>query len=246
MPYISINRPHHPHVVFFTSGMFWFSPTRHTKGSNWELQPTEEIWAADIVFMQDQGLRGATLPFPISVFSTCSQKLPEKTLVLTSNSRWVICQGLVAFTFTIPLKSGFMLPLVLVFHFPLSVLFLCLVVLLSKFMMPRNMDGHPLGSFPVFPVHFISLLNVTFFSFYFYGRLRPPHWSPNTADSVEIWTQALWTASISLMVQTKCPDLAGIQNSKQEHRSHKASACIALQGGERAVLLPRTCSHIQS
>lgn len=46
------------------------------------------------------------------------------------------------------------------------------------------MDGHPLSSFPIFPVNLISLLNITYFSLYFYGRLKPPYWSPNTADGV--------------------------------------------------------------
>lgn len=95
-------------------------------------------------------------------------------------------------------------------------------------------------------LHLIPLLNITFFSLYFYGSLKPPHWSTNTADGVEIWTQALWTASTSPMIQTKCPDLAGIQKSKQECWSCKASARITLQGGRRAVLLPCPSFHLQS
>lgn len=91
------------------------------------------------------------------------------------------------------------------------------------------MDGHLLGSFPGFPVHLTSLLNITLSSLYFYSGLKPPHWSPNTADGVEIWTQASWTASISLMVQTKCPDLAGLKKPKQEHWSPKVSAHTALR-----------------
>lgn len=107
------------------------------------------------------------------------------------------------------------------------------------------MDGHVLGSFHIF-LHLIPLLNITFFSLYFYGRLKPPHWSTNTADGVEIWTQASWTVSTSLMIQTKCPDLAGIQKSKQECWSRQTSARITLQGGKRAVLLPCPGFHLQS
>lgn len=246
MSYVYANQPHHSNIMLFTSVIFWLCPTTCTKGSYWEVQEQSHRRYLGCSHCLGGKPVSQNCHIPISYLRLqhLHQKLPKKRLVLPFNSRWVISQGLVTYTFTIPLKTVFILPLVFVFccRLPFSLLSATPFLIYDI----KEQGSTPFGSCLFFPVHLISLWNVTFFSLYFYGRLKPPHWSPNTADGVEIWTQALWIESISLMVQTKCPDLAEIQKSKQEQWSHKASARTVPQGGEQAILLPRSCSHIQS